>query len=59
MGFWVKPARTLLVAHSADAQMPTFDSPSTMKAVLGVGTAKEGPFQFLATVWPGAVETDA
>ena len=53
------PARTLSVAHSAHAQMPTFNGPSTTKAVLGVETAKEGPFQFLATVWPCAVEADA
>lgn len=30
--------------------------PSTMKAVLGVGTAEVGPFKFLATVWPHAME---
>lgn len=38
--------------------MPTLDSPNTMKAVLGVGMAKEGHFQFPATVWPRGVEED-
>lgn len=32
--------------------------PGTMKAVLGVGMAEVGPFKFLATVWPHAVEAN-